>query len=482
MVSDIQYTITLTSLVGRNTTISNAQTDDNPNNLGRYIDLASLKLSHSILDVQTESTIELTLNNNAEYNPESIPDLKRTLANMCGFGVVVTATTSENPYPRVIFDGYVSKIPSTLSVKGGSKFILICKTKLAQLGTITSNGSWDDSTQKYNTYFTLISGNTINFKLLLSEIIKGTLLEGMSINSGDKGIYIINEKAEPLPSEVWAVIIPTKTRLDVLREILIAYNRIIYQRQDGSVIIKPLFKDNIGEFGSGSGTTIYDVDVTTNNGMNNYNVLNITCVKNAPNIPNRVDVMFGASPPTPLFNSPEALNLTNEVYAVAPNVIASSNIINSVDFYATVYPTSVALYNSRKFVMPKMATISLGNDIFTDAFLMNSLKGNFKYSNIFYSSKEMQTHSMTAQLYAQLFLAEINTTNYNATIVYDYTQLCGILGFDLNLTGIINIEGMYELDYNQMMIASSEVVFNNNEGSIEICTTVPLLSITACWY
>jgi hypothetical protein len=117
------------------------------------------------------------------------------------------------------------------------------------------------------------------------------------------------------------------------------------------------------------------------------------------------------------------------------------------------------------------------DDAFSDTILANVLNAtNFKYSNVWYS--DSPEYNKWVQFYSQLFLSEINVTNYNVEIVYDYND---VVFSPSPLAKIITINNYDEIDYADNICIETVLSIDATNGSNYKITTAPLLSITATW-
>jgi len=181
-----------------------------------------------------------------------------------------------------------------------------------------------------------------------------------------------------------------------------------------------------------------------------------------------------------IWGNDEIDNSGSYIYCSSPKTQISgttSKIVrvnNSLD-YADIYKSSVRLYNSGKWVKPVQRVVSIDNAL-NDSIMANLLVFDYSYSNVFFS-KQKQSNGW-AQFYSQLFLAEENTTNYNATVLYDYYAMASL---DSPLCQVVSITNYGVIDYPQMLVSSTTLSFDAEKGSLYTINTVPLLSITAAW-
>jgi len=457
-------------------------------NMGIFFDLLKGEINHSIINLEVTSTLTFTINskiensfinnlgfipndpfNNSPYQSPLIDQVQYLVDTFVGRPIQVEQHTQNGDY--IVFDGYISSIPNSISVQSGTQFTLICNTKLSQLSLISSNGSWDDSTQTYHNTFAAFSGNTVKYSDLLNGIKVGTLCS-------DVPFTIKDGKAKPLPDSLWAYILPNKTRLEVLKEILIPYSRLVYQQEDGTLIIQPLFTNDYAD-------SLYDINCYDNL---NHTWVDFSSRNAAANLPNRIDALFAVNTPLNLYGSPDSI--PEEIYCSSPKINKSTNKIESINNisgingmvgYSDIYSTSTRLYNSNKFTMPLMINIPLDNSLFQTPGLLNSIVGiydtnSFANSQI-YKSGNPDNNSI-AMLYSQIYLAQSNVQNYNATIVYDYLPFADIPS---PLGKIINISNSSNIDYPSNLVMATSLFFSHSTGCLLTVDTAPLLSITAVW-
>lgn len=511
--TDLSYTVYINPLIdGDNyaTIQTSNQHSSDVNDLGVFFDLTKASIKHSILDLNAVSTIDLTINsyfesvvrskNTASNDP--IVDLANTydtanlnvlLKTLVG-RVVQVVVTAQKPFKdgattKVIYTGYICKKPFSVSVKSGTQFTLTCRTLLSQLNQMSSNDSWNVTTQQYENVFTTVSVNKVNTALLFSKIVESTLINSSTALS-DRSDIVAKDLGSmpPLPSTLWALIVPNKTKLEILREILIAYNRIIWQDEDGTSYVQPLYVNDFAD-------SVYSVDILYN-GANTYannnvvipdtigNYLDIQGVNNAAEVVNRVDVVF-ALPAFASYKGNSAIdNQKSQIFASAPfidrgtnQIIATPMVKNKGEVdYTDVYKTSTRLYNSGKWTMATQRPLSI-DDALSNNIMSNVLNSaDFKYSNVWYSNSP--EYNKWVQFYSQLFLAEINVTNYNVEIVYDYND---VVNSSSPLAKIISINNYDEIDYEDNICIETILSIDQSKGSNYKITTAPLLSITATW-
>ncbi len=481
MISDLNFIIVIDKLLDEDAiAIINNQSDGtgaNNKDFGIFFDLLKGTISHSITNIDVTSKLTFTINSRIEQQFQNelalrngaqsdlLDEFRAFVGTFVGRPIRVIEITDEDEFVK--FDGFIAADPGTISVDSGTQFTLLCKTKLGQLSQLSSNGSWEDATQSYGNIFTGLSANQINFDDLIDDLFTGTLLQ-------DSEHVETDGSANPIPDTVWAVILPNKMRIDVIQEILIPYSRIIYQKEDGLISIQPLFVDDVAD-------EVYSI-----NCFNNFDAtwIGFNATNMASMIPNRMDVLWGIAMPYDQFGDGAVPN--EDIFCSTPKIDKATNkilplAIEGILDYATVYKTSARLYNSGKFIMPIMETLSLDPSLILNASLLNSMMllydtKDFIYSNV-YISGNTQLNGM-ALLYSQIFMAQINVKNYNATITYDYLQLSGI---ESPLGKIVTINNASNIDYKDMLVMGTTLDFDADRGTIFSIDTCPLLSITGVW-
>lgn len=478
----INYIVTIAPLVESDyfATINNFSYKDDGKfqgkDVGQYLDIMSIKLSHSILDLSIESSIVIDINSTYDID-ENRPDIEEFISTLEGRRISVHQMVSNSKEDKIIYDGFIAIQPESISVHAGTQINLICQTVLSQLNTISSNRNWDESTRKYGNVFLTLSDNKISKELLFSSFFDGTLLQ--DVNTGERKVIFIDGDLPKLPNSLWAQIIPDKMRLEVLREILIPYGRIIYQRPNGDIVVSGLFiNDYCAE--------VFNINVRYNF-YNSY--LNIEGSKNSCKTPNRIDVMFGVDGFAAFSGNEDIDTPDSNVFCSAP-YIKDGKIVDSPQSksngsqikYTEVYKSSTRLYNSGFWQMPKQKTTSIA-DVMNDTIMLNMLDSKlYEYSNVFSTAHKEKFNF--AKLYAQLYLAELNATNYNSTVTYDYG------GIDYSvwklseanpLAKIVTIENYGLLDYPQNLVVTTTLTADIGTGSILSISTAPLLSITPFW-
>ena len=446
------------------------------NSIGNYFSILNVELNNDLLNQEVVSEINIKFKSIiTKFYGKPITDTYLTnnilfnfLENLGGRAIKVTTINNRTtpPTKRIVYNGFIRDKYSAINVKDSSSFTLSCVTKLGQLKLMSSNKSWQDTTKTYGNIFTQVTANSINFNTLVNLLFQDTVLNGVGFTE------IPTSGGGKIPTTVWALIEPALDRLEVIKEILIPYSRLIYQRENGDIIVQPLFTNDYSD-------PLYNIDA-----YNNYyrNYLDAITENKAAQLNNRVDLIFGSAVPGSMFNN----NLPIEIFCSAPYVRPNSNIIepsisNELK-YTDVYKTSVRLYNSGLYVLPVEQTITIDTGLLTNPILLNPLLNSVSTSglanSIIYSSNR-NTLNALPQLYAQMFLAEINANNYKAIIDYDYNIVFS--GGDV-IGKVVNLKNLEDIDYENMLAVSTKLKISTEGGSIYTVTYVPLLSITGVWY
>ena len=494
---DLEYTLFINQLEDTDyiATIQNSNSSiTSENDLGDYFNLTGATIKHSILDLNAITTFDLTINSLFEqaYNSKNRTDLDATfqtsdtnrrnelslfLSTLVGRTVQMIVTIPETidngSFTKTIFSGYIEKKPSSISVKSGSQFTLSCRTSLSQLKIMSSNSSWDDTTKTFGNVFSTVGANQIDKNIFFNAIVQNTLLNISSNKQYIKSNFQFKDLGSfpPLPNKLWALIVPNKPKLEIIREILIAYNRIVWQSEDGIIYVQPLY---INDYSS----SIYDVDVENNN-QNNW--MSKKAMNNATNTINRIDVVLAVPALGSYYGNTTIDTQNSQIFASAPFTNRDTNEIerlpstDSLIDYTDIYKSSVRLYNTGKWKLPAQRPVSI-DDALSDAIMINLLAFKYKYNNIWFSNNIKSNN--WASFYAQLFLAEENVTNYNCQIDYDYNV---VAREESPLCKIITINNELDIDFPQMICTETTLSFTVAKGSILSINTAPLLSITAAW-
>ena len=379
---------------------------------------------------------------------------------------------------KQIFSGYIKKIKYSGSSKG-TFALLIIDSILGQLVSLNAVTDWNDVTKTYNTIMTNISGGQVSLNPFLNQIAEGSLISGIPRGSGDSLTNVIDwftfidGNAPPLPDTLWAVCQTNKPRDSVLREILFPYNRLLWQREDGAIIIQPLFYDDKAD-------VKWNIDFKAND-KNTW--LSWGVERNAGQMINRIDFQFAALLPFDAFGGPYQ---------------GGNNIYTSAFANPTYYSRMNQLYSSGLFNTAILANKALDSSIFTDSALYNSLVqangqqaiNNLSENNpVYYNPAPNNQSSSVPQIYASNEMAINDMQAYNLSITYDYnamtdgTDITPATEFlDLPLAKIIDINSYGLLDYDSMLCFSCKLTIDNSAGANLVADFVPLESITGIWY
>lgn len=489
------YTITIDKLYDEDVyaTISSSSDElmwlvGEEDDVGRYFNWSNFRLINDILEPQNASGV-ITLITSTQYNTMSDDEItnnvKVFLSSLEGRRITVSVSYSyiqsvddevfvsnSEEDTKVVYVGYIVESPEDISVSGGAIFAIKCLPLIAQLDEVSPNVAWKDTTETYGGPAVSTIKNAWSKDALEMLIFDGTLFD----RSKDELVYEYSPDYPQLPeSDIWAFIIPETKRLEIFHEILSVYSLILYQRANGSLAITPLFYDD-------KTSECFNIDVTKNNLVSNY--INFGAINRSIKSPNRVDATLVDLPGSPF--GIDSNNSYNAVIASAPYVQQDDTYGEIVDLpnqklkYTEIYSTKTRLYNSGKFVQPEKRSISLDN-MLTEANnpMANIIMQRAKLDASSVNSSTETTLNSFAQLYAQMYLAEINVNAYSATVTYDYDQV--ILGND-PLGKIINVTGSNKLDYPDNLVTNTTLSVSSDTGSIFTIKTAPLLSVTACWY
>jgi hypothetical protein len=499
-VRDVSYTITIDQLLPDDdyaivvsnvddTTVSEVLQEDG--DMGRFLSWSGFDLANSITEPsQAKSNITLITSNyyngavqmipgNSDIDPFLQDRLTEFLTSLVGRRITVSVNYTyleafesmlvESPNNKTIYVGFINRRIDNVSSSGGAKFTLECLPLIAQLDRISPNASWQDTTQTYGQIIPSTVGNLLSQDVLDKMIQENTMLEDADLT------YVSPAGYADLPNELWSFVLPSRSRLATITEILTPYSRMFYQKSDGSLWITPLFYDDNAD-------EVFNINARDNTETKNW--LAFSEVNSAVNLPNRIDVSLGISVPGSFFNVPDYQSL-KEVLVSAPYIVDNkiSSIPNNKLDYTEVYSTSTRLYNSGKYVMPQIRQLALDNALTdpngTIGGSLMALYQSWQFMNSGTNLSSLPTSNSIAQLYAQIYLAEINASAYNATVVYDYMA---VIDAGDPLGKIVNIANSNDLDYADNLITDTTLSVSADNGSIFIIHTAPLLSILGCWY
>lgn len=489
-VNQVRYTVEIGKLSETQKTFAtitknNIATDSGDEDVGIFLSWENMVLRNALLSPRrAKSVIQIFLSNTYNFqrntnqlNKQSqIWDFLDTLIGRpikvyVDYVVINSSGSTSSNSRRILFDGYIADKPEAIASSTGTRFLLECNLTLAQLDILSSNGSWEEATQTYGNVFTTIIANRLdktNFEKLIQN---NTLLE-------DREIEFVDGGANQLPNNLWAFLVPNKFRYAAITELLTPYARLFYQTEDGRFLISPLFYDDYAD-------DIFDVNVEDNY---NKNWIAVGCKNNSINIPNRVDIVFSLPTPVPLFGNP---TVSQQIFSSAPYIkdgkiadITTGSTVGEFLRYTEIYQTSTELYNSGKFVMPQMRNLDLDNSLLSNANgLLNAVFDMYSKNGLANSITQKDTSATTdvntiPQLYAQIYLAEINTDAYNAVVKYDFMQVIDVESPLAKLISIYNLDG---IDYPQNVVTDTTLEISDN-GSFYTVQTAPILSITGNWF
>jgi len=372
------------------------------------------------------------------------------------------ATSSDE---KTIYVGYITQSPQTASSKGGAAFTIKCSPLIAQLDILSPNTSWSDSTETYGGATPSTVANSWTKKQFEMLIRDNTLLSDTPLK------YVTSPDYKGLPDkDIWAFIIPSINRLPTINQVLCPYSLVFYQQADGTLLITPLFYDDDAD-------PAFFIDVEYNDAKN---WVDFRAVNSSLTIPNRVDATLVNLPGSGFGLSTE--DSMRSIYASAPYIVDNkiSDLPGDGLKYTEVYRTSTRLYNSGKFTMPQIRNIQVDNALTDpDSIFANSLIAVTKLTNSSVNSSAENKNNYIPQLYAQIYLAEMNVKAYNAIVVYDYLT---VINAEDPLGKIVNIANSTKLDYPDNIVTDTTISCDSTNGSLFVIKTAPLLSITGSWF
>lgn len=433
----------------------------------------AMNISYSIIQSSTPGFLVL------DYNFNSSDILSETQIIRSGQLINIYAIADGATTLQTMLRGFITSIEYKRSIKGTFAIIRF-DSVLGQLPLLNSNTSWNDVTKTYNTIMTNISGNQVNLLPFLSAIAEGSVISGIprgantvTTNTTIEWFTFINGQAPALPSTLWASAQVNKSRDAILREVLFPYNRILWQREDGTILIQPLFYDDKAD-------TKWNVDLQFND---QKTWLAWEAEENSGKMINRIDFQFAAILPFDGYGGP---------YQGGNNIYASA-FPNSV-----YYKRMAQLQDSGLFNTAILTNKALDPSIFTDAALYNALvqaNGQSAINRIsannpvYYNpSKNNQSNSVPT-IYASNEMAINDMGAYKLSVTYDFNVMTNETDIqpatkflDLPLGKVVDIQSHGILDYDSMLCFSGVLSVNTSEGSNFTAYFTPIESITGLWY
>lgn len=500
IISSLDYTIVIDELIdGDSYAVISSESDNNDittaedqNDVGVYLNWRSFSLANSLTNPsKAKGQITLITSNfynvilksdqsDNEENQQVIDDVYNFLSTLEGrkvtvsvkyeilepradFGTFGSITTTVE---KVIYAGYITVSPESANVRGGASFAIECLPLIAQLDTLSPNVSWTDTTKTYGGATPSTVANSWTKQTFEMLIFNNTLLSDSSLE------YVTTLDYKGLPdSNIWAFVIPSDNRLPIINQILCPYSLVFFQKADGTLVITPLLYDDKAD-------NRFFINVEDNSETKNW--IDFRGINSSLTIPNRVDATLVTLPGNPFGISDN--DSMREILASAPYIQDNkiSDLPSQELKYTEIYRTSTRLYNSGKFIMPQIRQISVDNALTdSDSIFANLLIARTKLNTSSVNSSTDNPNNYIAQLYAQIYLAELNVKAYTSVVVYDYLA---VIDADDPLGKVVNIANSSKLDYPDNLVTDTIISCDSKSGSLFIIKTAPLLSITGCWF
>lgn len=500
LVTSLDYIITIDKLLDDDAyAVISSENNNNiieesngSDDLGAYLNWRSFELANSIIQPeQAKGNVKLITSNyynvilssqdsNNEENQNIIDQVYNFLSTLEGRKITVTAKyelldiredlgefgSITTFVEKVIYVGYISVSPESASARGGATFNIICLPLIAQLDVLSPNVSWTDTTETYGGATPSTVANSWNKQNFEKLIFNNTLLTGTKLE------YVTTPDYLGLPdTDIWAFVIPSENRLPTIKQILCPYSLVFYQKADGSLVITPLLYDDKAD-------SRFFINVEDNSQTKNW--IDFKAANSSITIPNRVDATLVTLPGNFFGISQE--DSMRDILASAPYIQDDqiSDLPDQKLKYTEIYLTSTRLYNSGKFIMPQIRNVPIDNALTdSDSIFANLLIARTKLNTSSVNSSADNSNNYIAQLYAQIYLAELNVNAYNAIVVYDYLA---VIDAEDPLGKIVNIANSKKLDYPDNIVTDTIITCDSSTGSSFIIKTAPLLSITGCWF
>lgn len=424
----------------------------------------SFELNYSILASSVKSNVVFRVSGNFDAVPQVAQFVPKS-----GQTIKIEVLANNSTTRQTFYYGYIREVFFSRDITMGTVMTLSLDQILGQLTTLGSNSDWNDTLYRYNTLMSGVTGNTVDLSTLLSAVAEGSLISGLPNNFDgplqNNYFTIIDGQAPPMPSQVFATALPNKTRDTILREVLFTYSRILYQSQDGKVIIRPLFSNDIAN-------DIWSIDIA----QNDTKVwLRWFFHESSANMVNRLDFQFGALLPFDRLNNPT-------IYDKIGN-----NTFCSTTADATYYRRMTDLYNSGKFTNAILQSKSLDQSLLLDSALYNSFlstAGNFDSTNAkIYASILPEGKRTVPQIYGLNEMAINTISAYGVQIEYDFYKMVQLGQFiNLPLGQLVQVNTYNILDYSSLLCYNCKITSNTQTGTNAMLSLCPIKSVTGIWY
>lgn len=499
-VINLDYIIVIDELIdGDSYAVISSEQDNNDistaesaRDVGVYLNWRSFRLANSItapskaegeISLITSNLYNVILksqNDDSEENQQVIDNVYNFLSTLEGRKVTVSAKYQQlelrpdfgedgfiaTDVEKVLYVGYITVSPESASTKGGAAFTINCLPLIAQLDTLSPNVSWTDTTKTYGGATPSTVANSWTKEVFEMLIFNNTLLSDSTLE------YVVTPDYKGLPSSnIWAFVIPSDNRLSIINQILCPYSLVFYQKADGTLLITPLLYDDNAD-------SRFFIDIEDNSETKNW--IDFRGINASLTIPNRVDATLVVIPGSPFGLSEN--DSMRSIIASAPYINNNqiSDLPNQKLKYTEIYRTSTRLYNSGKFIMPQIRNIQIDNSLTdSDSIFANALIARTKLNTSSVNSSAENKNNYIAQLYAQIYLAELNVKAYTGIVVYDYLT---VIDAPDPLGKIVNIANSTKLDYPDNLVTDTVISCDATNGSLFVIKTAPLLSITGCWF
>jgi hypothetical protein len=445
----VDFLIEISPLLTTDSTIfasSDFATVSNVNSVGTIYALEQMKINYSIIQSSTPGVI--LLSTNLPINTE----------NKIQTGQILTISKILDFEDQgIIFVGFVKRVVYNTSINGNYVTLLVDSllSQLTQLPMVTNN----IETRQYDSSLISLFTNQITQENLWTNIIKNSLIQLASTKYIDYSElkyppFAILDGKTILPNKLWANVQINQSRDSVLREILAAYSRIMYQDENGTIFVQPLFTNDTASewnitYGQNDDPEIEAIYESIQISDNAASMINSFTQNNLGGFPG----YFNTS------NEPQiqATAFANKTTFPRVNALNTSNYFN----------TGVIQYSSINQGMLKDTT-------YTNAWAAQSANSGF--------TKGLGDQFKLPQIYAQNSLAQELMEAYNIDVSYVYQS---VAAFDLPLGQIVAfnvVDDQDLLQYNNMVCYGAQLHYKGYGDGVSMHVSfAPINSITGIW-
>ncbi len=284
------------------------------------------------------------------------------------------------------FIGYVGTSLVSKSITGTLIRVKVHSLLYSWSNQITINNYQDATILGKDNTLTNFTSNNVLVVDILDWFVNESVINYVSKNITNSNAYVFKNGTENflgLESKVWFYGSMNKTRLESVRDMLMPYQRVIYQDEKGIINISPLSLQK-------SSDQKYIFDLTTNDNINGNPWLSFTLIDNSANVPNRTYAML----------IPIGVNIANKNEGQS-TVVAVSTPETDNGFFTR----ETKLLNSGEFEQSTSYTCDLGTNMITDPSMLTYLSSGGNSLTASLSGNSPQGSPGIAKLYSVIFMA-----------------------------------------------------------------------------